>query len=358
MLDVGTGTGPRGAAARARRRAGDRRRRVGGDAGRSRGSAPPTQLRRRSRFSVGDAHALEFRRSQLRRGRQPARADAHARVATLRRRAVPRRRCAWSIVDYPSATSVALLRVDGAARRRMPLGVHDRAVPRVHAIGDRRARSIATASASARCTGSSCCRSRSTRRSDRARFTRRSEHVLDRARPAQALRIAGHARRRTVRVLVTGATGFTGGHLARAPRGARRRGVARWCATERPRAAALANAGIELVTGDLRDRAALGARDRRRRRRLSHRRDLPAGRPRRRRLPRRQRDRGRRRRRGGGARRRPPRRALQHGRRPRRHRASAGRTRTRRSSRATSTRSPSSKASGSPAKPARGSASR
>ena len=55
--------------------------------------------------------------------------------------------------------------------------------------------------------------------------------------------------------LVTGATGFTGGHLARmlAARGHRVRALVR----DRSRAADLEAAGIELVEGDLRDRAAL-----------------------------------------------------------------------------------------------------
>jgi nucleoside-diphosphate-sugar epimerase len=58
-----------------------------------------------------------------------------------------------------------------------------------------------------------------------------------------------------VRVLVTGATGFTGGHLARAL-GARGDGVTA-LVRDPARATDLADAGIELATGDVRDRGAV-----------------------------------------------------------------------------------------------------
>jgi dihydroflavonol-4-reductase len=61
-----------------------------------------------------------------------------------------------------------------------------------------------------------------------------------------------------VRVLVTGATGFTGGHLARAL-AARGDTVVALVRTQSPAASALVQSGITLATGDLRDPAALAA---------------------------------------------------------------------------------------------------
>ena len=62
-----------------------------------------------------------------------------------------------------------------------------------------------------------------------------------------------------MRVLVTGITGFTGGHLARflVQRGRRVRGLAR--PASRSRAAALADAGVDVVPGDLTDPLSLAA---------------------------------------------------------------------------------------------------
>ena len=61
-----------------------------------------------------------------------------------------------------------------------------------------------------------------------------------------------------MRVLVTGATGFTGGHLARAL-AAGGDTVSALVRTPGPAASVLAHAGITLAMGDLRDRAALAA---------------------------------------------------------------------------------------------------
>ncbi len=61
--------------------------------------------------------------------------------------------------------------------------------------------------------------------------------------------------------LVTGVTGFTGGHLARylVHRGMRVRGLVRPRSVSRPEVTALRDAGIEVATGDLTDAAAVAA---------------------------------------------------------------------------------------------------
>src|SRR5439155_16017366 len=85
-------------------------------------------------------------------------------------------------------------------------------------------------------------------------------YARDRARArasrlADAVWVARHSRRRTVRVLVTGATGFTGGHLARAlaAHGREVRAFVR----DAGRARALERSGIELIADDIRDESAL-----------------------------------------------------------------------------------------------------
>ena len=196
------------------------------------------QLMTTIKFQRGDAHALDFADRSF---------DAVVSLRVLMH--TPQwRRCVAElcrvaerlvIVDYPVGDERRAARVADAARdargRR-----EDRAVPRVHA-----SRSIAEAFdrngfrirsvhrqfvlpiALHKAIGSRAVHRRSTERAARSR------------RPAQPFGSPVTARGRTVRVLVTGATGFTGGHLARAlaARGDTR--VARWCATIARAASAL-----------------------------------------------------------------------------------------------------------------------
>ena len=156
------------------------------------------------------------------------------------------------VLDYPRLSSAAALQAVGAPcggpRRRSA-----RSLSRAVRCGPSGASWLATGFASPPCTGSSCCPSRSTSESGRARSpSGRSE--LSRRRAAAAVRLARHASGRTVRVLVTGATGFTGGHLARGSGGPRTRGLLPSSAIPR-RAGGLAASGIRLVPADL-DRCA------------------------------------------------------------------------------------------------------
>ena len=170
--------------------------------------------RRRSRFLRGDAHALEFadRRFDV---VVSLRVLMHTpRVAAVRRRAVPRRRAAGHRrLSVGDAASRCSSRWRGASRTRWA-----RRPSRTACSRDARSprRSIAHG-----------FRIRSVHRQfvlpialhkaiGSRRFTTADRTRARSRRPAAAVRLAGHARRRTVRVLVTGATGFTGGHLARA----------------------------------------------------------------------------------------------------------------------------------------------
>src|SRR5581483_6726888 len=189
---------------------------------------------------------------QLRRRLLPARADAHAAVAAGRLGAVPRRRSArhrrLSIGDERRAVRVAGA-ARGARRRRADGGVSclhsSRDLRRLPPIGIPRPLGAPPVRAADRAA-----------QGDRIAALHAEDRTSARPDgPAEAVRLARVARRRAMRVLVTGATGFTGGHLARAlaARGDQVRALVR----HPGRAADLASAGIALAAGDLRDPASL-----------------------------------------------------------------------------------------------------
>ena len=312
-----------------------------------------------------------------RRRRRPLRRRRRARAAVRRSAASTRRcACACSCTRSTGGRCLAeLCRVVAVARRRrfsrarelrgarerargMPASRSDGRVEAYRVIAER---DVAPAFARARVsrrrwsTASSCCRSPSTRRSAALGFTqRRRARRWPRSGSVAPARIAGHDGGRAVKVLVTGATGFTGGHLARFL--ARRGDAVRALVRRRDRGRAICDqAGIEVVEGDLTDRGQPAARGRRRRRRLQHRRAVPRGRSAGGRLSRRQR---RRRSAPSSSCARPPARAAS---------CTAARsastatssirrpTKTRRSRPATSIRRRSSKASASAARPPRAS---
>ena len=274
ILDVGTGTG-RAALLLAR-----------GGAHVTGVDASERDAGRRAAARRDEGAAIRFRGRRCARARFPDRSFDVAvslrvlmhtpRVAAMHRRAVPRRRAPGDRrLSVGAQRRGARVGRRGASRTR--LGVADRAVSGLHRPRDRAPRF-----ASARLPDS--LGAPPVRPADRvpqghrlARFTHRDRAAARRGWACSAVRLAGHARRRTVRVLVTGATGFTGGHLARALAAAATR-CARWSAM-RARGRTSTRPASSSRSATLRDPARRSdVARRRRRRRLSHRGDLPAGR--------------------------------------------------------------------------------
>ena len=219
VLDVGTGTG-RAAIALAKRGAivtG-----VDASAEMLRGRAAPAKqpsdaspATAASTFARGDAHRLDF----------PDRSfdavvclrvlmhtpDWRASLGELCRVADDR-----VVFDYPSLYSAAA-HPGGHAPRRRTLSTPSVEAYRVFSPAARRARACATPGF--RVAGEHrqfVLPIALHKRMNSEAWTRRVEGAMDAHRADAAVRLAGDDRGRTVRVLVTGATGFTGGHLARA----------------------------------------------------------------------------------------------------------------------------------------------
>src|SRR6185436_5992086 len=210
---------------------------------------------RQGQISTRGCAPSRLSRPRFRRGRRIPPPDAHAAVEPLPCGNVPRIRPAGHH-RLPVGDELRVPRVDGATGRANHRPA-DRGLPGVHA--------------GHHCGGARAERLPHPLDAPPVRAAHRLSqdlriaplHALVRAGTgpdgvAQAVRLAGHARRGTVRSLVTGATGFTGGHLARALVG-RGDTVSALVRDEGPAAAALAQAGVALVRGDVRDPAAVAA---------------------------------------------------------------------------------------------------
>ena len=300
----------------------------------SRGDADGRRAPRRraghrpSRSSAATRTRCRFPTAAFDAAVSPARAHAHAGLAAVRRRALPRVARARRRSTIPSLASAAALQSGGPSRRARPSAARTEPYRVFRDATIARALRARTASASSlvhrqfvlpialhKAIGS------------RRLHASASSGALAARRPAAPVRLAGHARGRTVRVLVTGATGFTG-----RPPGARRwpapaaTTCARSCAIARAGAADLGRGGHRAACrATCADAGERSTRDRRASTSSTTSPRSTAGRPAGADLSRRQRRRPSARLVEAAAdRRRAARRALQHGRRARRHRASAG----------------------------------
>ena len=225
MLDMATGTGRAALALAQTRRPGHRRRCLERDAERRAARAPPT------RGSPSSSRKAT-------RTRWPSRTGAFDAVVCLRMLMhVPDWRQALSELCRVSRTP-ARVRLPGARQRRgaaggLAQGARSRSGSSVEAYRVFSARRYRARARTPRLshrrtsTNSSSCPSRFTKLSGRRPSRAASKGCLAGRRHAEAGRLARHHCSRAVRVLVTGATGFTGGHLARtlARRGYRRSGA-------------------------------------------------------------------------------------------------------------------------------------
>ena len=206
-------------------------------------SACHLRARRRARARVP--------RPQRSTPRLPARPDAHARLAPVAGASCAASRASASCSTIRRCSSAAAMQA--ATRRVAHAGRRvGRGLPRL--LADARSRAaLARERLPRRATSiaSSCCRLRCTSALNSGPATERDRRRAGARRPAAAARLARDGRGRAVRVLVTGATGFTGGHLARASGARAATRSARWSATPRAGAATWPTPASNSCAGDL-----------------------------------------------------------------------------------------------------------
>ena len=257
MLDVGTGTGR---AALLLARGGAHVTAV--DASEEMLAVARQRARRaaasRSSSSRGDAHALDFADRSFDVGRQPARADAHAGLAAVVGRAVPRRRSARDR-RLPVGDAAWRWSSRSCARLLHAVGATDRAVSRLHCTRaiDRRAVRLARLPHPI---GAPAVRAadRAAQGDRLARGSRRGREGCSTAPACCACSVAG--RRSSPNGARPQSPARPDSPAATWPARSPRRGTvsARWSATRTRAGRRSRAAGVEIVAGDLRD--ASGAR--------------------------------------------------------------------------------------------------